>query len=76
MTGKIPPTNAFLFLVSDKTRSILTTKSTSQRFYYPAGYTELPTFNVPKDFTYTNDNGTLFIKIDLRVQDYKIIFIT
>jgi len=60
MTGKIPPTNIFLFLVSDNTHSILTTKSTSQRFYYPAGYTELPTFNAPKDFIYSNDNGTSF----------------
>lgn len=57
MAVKIPPTDALLFLVSDKNNSILTTKSTGQRFYYPAGYTELPTFAL-KNFNYTNDNGT------------------
>jgi glyoxylase-like metal-dependent hydrolase (beta-lactamase superfamily II) len=55
MAVKIPPTDALLFLVSDKNNSILTTKSTGQRFYYPAGYTELPTFAL-KNFNYTNDN--------------------
>lgn len=58
MAGKISPTDVFLYLVSDKNNSILTTKSAAQRFYYPAGYTELPTF-VAKNFSYTNDNGKL-----------------